>query len=157
VKKTLSTVALMALMAAAGCNNHKTDTPTAANDLQPPPPPNAYQPMASSANLNNNTSATVTPVADFSSTPAPAPAMAVDTAPVSTKARHQVKAASSARESTHVAKADGKKYTIQKGDSLMKIAKKEYGKSGEYKKILAANPGLNPDKLMVGKTIVIPQ
>ena len=154
MKKTLSTVALMALLAGVGCNNHKTDTPSAANDLQPPPPPTAYQPTASSATAN--TSATVTPVADFSSTPAPAPAMAADTAPIASKSNHTLKT-SSVKSSSHVAKADGRKYTIQKGDSLMKIAKKEYGKSGEYKKILAANPGLNPDKLMVGKTIIIPQ
>src|SRR5690242_18926939 len=119
----------MALMAAVGCNNHKTDTPSAVNDIQPPAPPNAYQPTASSANVNNNTPATVTPVADFSSTPAPAPAMVSDTTPIASKSKHTLKT-SSIKESSHVAKADGKKYTIQKGDSLMKIAKKEYGKSG---------------------------
>jgi len=153
VKKTLSTFALMALMSAVGCNNLKTDTPSAINDINPPSAtPTAYQPTSAAApSYTSNTAATVTPVADMSAAP-----VIADTAPVSSKSKHSLKTASV--KDTHAkSESTGKKYTIKKGDNLTKIAKLEYGKNGDYKKILAANPGLNPDKLMVGKTIVIPQ
>jgi len=50
----------------------------------------------------------------------------------------------------------GKKYTIKKGDNLYTIAKKRYGSGNDYKKILAANPGLNENRLVPGKTITLP-
>lgn len=47
-------------------------------------------------------------------------------------------------------------YTIQKGDSLWKIAERHYGNGQRWQDIVAANPGLVPEKLPVGKTIVLP-
>jgi len=47
-------------------------------------------------------------------------------------------------------------YTIQKGDSLWKIAERHYGNGQRWTDIAAANPGLVPEKLSVGKTIVLP-
>jgi nucleoid-associated protein YgaU len=35
--------------------------------------------------------------------------------------------------------SDGRVYVVQKGDSLYKIAKKEYGDGGKYKAILKKN------------------
>ncbi|GAB4197975.1 MAG: hypothetical protein Kow00105_12000 [Phycisphaeraceae bacterium] len=47
-------------------------------------------------------------------------------------------------------------YTIQKNDTLWKIAERHYGSGLRWKDILEANPGLVPEKLPVGKTIVLP-
>lgn len=47
-------------------------------------------------------------------------------------------------------------YTIQKGDSLWKIATRHYGNGNRWPDIVAANPGLVPEKMPVGKTIILP-
>ena len=47
-------------------------------------------------------------------------------------------------------------YTVQKGDSLWKIAERHYGNGQRWPDIVAANPGLVPEKLPVGKTIILP-
>jgi LysM repeat protein len=51
----------------------------------------------------------------------------------------------------------GKSYTVRDHDTLFKIAKDQYGDGNQWKKIAAANPGLNADTLKVGQTITIPQ
>ena len=48
------------------------------------------------------------------------------------------------------------KYTIQPGDRLSDIAKDHYGDAGLWRMIKEANPGLDENRLMVGKTIVLP-
>ncbi len=50
-----------------------------------------------------------------------------------------------------------KSYTIKKGDTLEVIAKRELGSKSKVSEILKANEGLNPRKLMPGKTILIPR
>ncbi|MBF0197307.1 MAG: LysM peptidoglycan-binding domain-containing protein [Planctomycetes bacterium] len=47
-------------------------------------------------------------------------------------------------------------YMIRPGDRLDKISMTFYGTHHKYKRILAANPGLNSDKLIPGTRIVIP-
>lgn len=47
-------------------------------------------------------------------------------------------------------------YTIQKNDTLWSIATAHYGNGHKWQDIVAANPGLNPTKLPVGKTITLP-
>lgn len=47
-------------------------------------------------------------------------------------------------------------YTVQKGDSLWKIATRHYGNGNRWPDIVAANPGLVPEKMPVGKTIILP-
>jgi nucleoid-associated protein YgaU len=47
-------------------------------------------------------------------------------------------------------------YTVKQGDNLWQIAKAHYGDGQKWKQIVDANPGLNPDKLPVGKKIVLP-
>ena len=47
-------------------------------------------------------------------------------------------------------------YTVQKGDTLWKIATTSYGDGKQWQKIASANPGLSPSTLKVGQTILIP-
>ena len=44
-----------------------------------------------------------------------------------------------------------KTYTIKKGDTLGKIAKRFYGNSSKYKIIAEVNNISNPDKIKVGQ------
>jgi nucleoid-associated protein YgaU len=52
----------------------------------------------------------------------------------------------------------GQPYTVVKGDSLSKIAKRFYGSAGEWKKIYEANKDAikNPDLIHPGQTFRIP-
>lgn len=47
-------------------------------------------------------------------------------------------------------------YTVKRGDSLWKIAERHYGNGQRWPDIVAANPGLVPERLPVGKTIILP-
>lgn len=47
-------------------------------------------------------------------------------------------------------------YTIKKGDTLYSIARQRYGDGKQWTRIAAANPGIRPEALKVGQTIVIP-
>ncbi len=47
-------------------------------------------------------------------------------------------------------------YTIRKNDTLWKIAQSHYGDGQRWQDIAAANPGIDPKKLAVGQTIVLP-
>ncbi|MCC6681487.1 MAG: LysM peptidoglycan-binding domain-containing protein [Phycisphaeraceae bacterium] len=55
-----------------------------------------------------------------------------------------------------VAPMAGNSYTIKKGDTLWSIAQRHYGNGQKWQDIVSANPGLDPNKLPVGKTIVLP-
>ncbi len=50
----------------------------------------------------------------------------------------------------------GGKYTVQKGDTLWKIADASYGNGNQWQRIAAANPGLSANTLKAGQTIMIP-
>ena len=52
----------------------------------------------------------------------------------------------------------GRKYSVQSGDTLSKIAKQFYGNANEYNKIFEANRDKlkDPDKIQVGQELVIP-
>lgn len=50
----------------------------------------------------------------------------------------------------------GGSYVVKRGDTLGTIAKRLLGSSQKWREIARANPSLNPNKLMVGETIVIP-
>ena len=50
----------------------------------------------------------------------------------------------------------GGSYTVKKGATLYSIARNRYGSGKEWSKITAANPGLRPESLKVGQTIVVP-
>ena len=47
-------------------------------------------------------------------------------------------------------------YTVQKGDTLSKIARDRYGDAKQWHKIAAANPGLSPNSIKAGQKINIP-
>ena len=52
-----------------------------------------------------------------------------------------------------------REYTIERGDSLSKIAKKFYGNAGDWKKIYEANKNViaDPDLIQPGWKLKIPQ
>ena len=56
------------------------------------------------------------------------------------------------------ASAPMKSYTVQKGDTLSKIAKNFYGEANDYKKIFEANKDQlkDPDKIQPGQVLRIP-
>ena len=51
--------------------------------------------------------------------------------------------------------AAGSTYTVKKGDTLTSIARKQYG-TGDWKRIAAANPGLQPNNIKAGQKIIVP-
>ena len=50
----------------------------------------------------------------------------------------------------------GGAYTVKRGDTLYGIARAKYGDGKQYTRIVAANPGVSPQSLKVGQTLVIP-
>lgn len=59
---------------------------------------------------------------------------------------------------TNPAVEEGKTYTVQKGDSLWKIAKQFYGNGAQYSKIVGANADKikNPNLIYPGQVFTIP-
>jgi nucleoid-associated protein YgaU len=62
-----------------------------------------------------------------------------------------------ATEPTNLTPA-GKTYTVVRGDSLSKIAQREYGDAKKWRKIFEANKDVieNPDLIEVGQDLIIP-
>jgi nucleoid-associated protein YgaU len=52
----------------------------------------------------------------------------------------------------------GKTYTVVQGDSLSKIAKREYGDANKWRQIYQANKDVieNPDLIEPGQNLIIP-
>jgi nucleoid-associated protein YgaU len=57
---------------------------------------------------------------------------------------------------TPAAPTGARTHTIKAGDTLYRLAIQYYGDGKQSKKIIDANPGLDPAKLKIGQTIVIP-
>jgi nucleoid-associated protein YgaU len=94
-------------------------------------------------------------VLDVASAPTPTPAPApepIAMAPIA----EPIAYSAPAPQTTAVAAKPSGSYTVKKGDTLFSIAKASYGSGGQWKKIVAANPGLEPSKLKAGQTITIP-
>jgi nucleoid-associated protein YgaU len=47
-------------------------------------------------------------------------------------------------------------HTVKKGDTLYGIARNRYGDGKQWTRIASANPGVRPETLKVGQTIVVP-
>ena len=111
-----------------GCQSHQTME-------QVPPPPVAeevaFLPKQQEAGANQKIE--VESEVQFVSPPASVEAVA----PIAVQAGPQ----------THV---------IQKDDTLYSLASRFYGKGTLWPKIKAANPGINPNRLIVGQEIIIP-
>jgi nucleoid-associated protein YgaU len=54
------------------------------------------------------------------------------------------------------APAGPRKHVVAAKDTLYALATKYYGDSKQWPKIVQANPGLVPERMPVGKTIIIP-
>ena len=92
-------------------------------------------------------------VTDISVVP-PAPVAAP--APIATPVQPVVSDAPTQAPAPVAAAPAGGKYTVQKGDTLWKIATASYGDGKQWQKIASANPGLSPSSLKAGQTIMIP-
>ena len=127
----VSAVALMGLVALAGCGHDNIKSDKNAS-LAPEPRPmqprttEVYPPPTS----DNLGAGTVQTPGTAELTPAPA--------------------ASSANPLA------GKSYTVQKGDTLWNIAQRAYGDGKQYKKIVAAN-SIKGDVVKVGQKLTLPQ
>jgi 5'-nucleotidase len=132
-KFTYAALAMMAV--AAGCQSSKTSSQA----LQPPaaaalPPPTAMDTTAdaqASAPIDTSTPAAATPVMTSEFTPGTGTGAAY-------------------------VPSTGGKYTVKAGDTLYHIALTHYGDGKQWKKIVAANPGLDSAHLRVGQKITLP-
>ena len=52
--------------------------------------------------------------------------------------------------------AAGGGYTVVRGDTLSGIARRYYGNPSAWKRIAAANPGIDPNNLKVGQVLLLP-
>lgn len=102
------------------------------------------------------------PVVEPAPQPAPAaaaPAPAPAPKPIGTKKAASSSTSTTEQKSTTTVKPTAKAkevYVVQQGDTLTAIAKRVYGDPNKVKAIVAANPGLDPNKIKVGQKIVLP-
>ena len=99
------------------------------------------------------------PVEPMTSTPAPLPPVTKPTplvGPETGPMTNVTPIAPAPAVPTPAATPAGGTYVIKKGDTFIKIAREIYGNPSRMKDIAAANPGVNPRKLMVGQTIILP-
>jgi len=134
------TTALLGALVCGGCKKKAPETveakppaPLAGSKIEPLTPP---------------TLGGVTPMPGVEPTPAPAPGPAKPTpltplAPPKTVAKP-------------APGAPQRFYTVEKGDTLWKIAVRVYGDGQRYRDIQAANPGLVPNQMKIGQKLVLP-
>lgn len=59
-------------------------------------------------------------------------------------------------KATPPAKKSGRSYVVKSGDSLRAIARRELGDENRWNEIAALNPGVDPKRLLVGKSLRLP-
>lgn len=64
---------------------------------------------------------------------------------------------SSSTSSSPSVEASSDTYTVAAGDTLDRIAKRTLGDAGRWKEIAKVNPGVDPQRLMVGQKLVLPK
>jgi nucleoid-associated protein YgaU len=79
-----------------------------------------------------------------------------ETAPPATPAARAPVAPPITTIATPPATPAGKTYTVQQGDTIYGISRKLYGSDKRAKDIIAANPGIDANKLKVGQVIKLP-
>ena len=94
-----------------------------------PPPPASYEPAPADP---------FAPSPGYAPAPAPAPVVAAPPA------------------ASAPVVAGGGTYVVQRGETLWQIATRVYGDGQRWRDIAAANPGVNPDRIQAGQTIVLP-
>lgn len=82
----------------------------------------------------------------------PAPVAATESGPAPVAAP----AAEASAPVADAAPATSRSYMVQEGDTLAEISEVFYGTAQHWRAIVAANPGLEPARLVVGSRIVIP-
>ena len=124
---SLALVAMTTSLLVVGCQSTKKDVPVSAS------------------------------VTDVTATPAPAPAYTAAPAPAPSPAYASVSDSITPPGATGGTGAiNGGSYTVKRGDTLYGIARARYGDGKQWRKIVDANPGLQPGALKVGQTINLP-
>ena len=139
-------VAGLATVIALGCANgadKKTPPPTASSSAS------ALDVGPSTGAGTGGAALTSTPTYAPTYTPPPAPlAPAADAYPTAP--------AADPGAATGANKSAARTYTVQKGDTLIKIARTQYGDEHRWKQIAAANPGVSANSIKVGQKINLP-
>lgn len=136
--------AMLAGLVCVGCNTSKKTVQTGPPEAIPAAPGDTVKPLTPPG----GESSAPAPVTSLTSLvpPEPKPATGVTTPPAPPAPLTPL---------TPPATAGGT-YTIKKGDTFIKIAREVYGDPSRMKDIAAANPGVDPRKLKVGQTIILP-
>ena len=171
ITRKLFAASLLACGVATGCHTANKKNPTTQQIAATPPlnqavlnvpaaPPSAAAaPAATPAAVAAQPVVYDPPPADQ---PAPAAGEAVadasdSVAPVArSRPIRKPTASGGGNASVKTAKAAKATYTIKKGDSLWSIAEDRYGDGNKWKRIAAANPKINPNRVQAGQTITLP-
>jgi len=119
------------------------------------------KPKAEEPPTTSTQPAFVEPAPEPAYAPTPTPAIAPTPAPKPLPAQTSTSKKSASSTATPAPKAAAKPkakepYVVQSGDTLTGIAKRVYGDPNKVKAIVAANPGLDPNKIKVGQKIILP-
>ncbi len=134
MKHLLPLIAIVSLVAATGCQKKATTQSQARSDVMDISPLASTTTPAYGASVSSPSSDIPAPTYTPSYTPQPA------VTPSATPA----------------ATSSGSHYTIRKGDTFYSLARTYYGSGKEWQRIASANPGVDPHKLRVGQSIIIP-
>jgi nucleoid-associated protein YgaU len=100
-------------------------------------------------------SPSVTDVRPVAAPVAPPPIIAQPAQPVVYEAAPAVTAAATGAPASATS-AGGTSYTVQKGDTLSKIARSKYGEVNAVRKIKEANPGVDYNNIKPGQKLMLP-